>query len=60
MKNGKKRNSVRMFQAMRPMTGPDVALARRGKTAADKARRAGLKGSRREVLAQLFERRHGL
>ena len=56
----KKRDSVRIFQAVRPMPGPNAALARHGKTAADKARRAGLKGSRREVLAQLFERRHGL
>ena len=49
----KKRDSVRIFQAVRPMPGPNAALTRHGKTAADKARRAGLKGSRLEVLAQL-------
>ena len=49
----KKRDSVRIFQTVRPMPGPNAALTRHGKTAADKARRAGLKGSRLEVLAQL-------
>ncbi|WP_168185645.1 hypothetical protein [Acidiferrobacter sp. SPIII_3] len=49
----KKRDSVRIFQAIRPMSSPNAALTRYGKTAVDKARRAGLKGSRLEILAQL-------
>ncbi len=55
----KKRDSVRIFQTVRPMPGPNAALTRHGKTAADKARRAGLKGSRLEVLAQMERQQRG-
>jgi hypothetical protein len=52
----KKHDSARGFQAIRPMPGPNAALTRRGKTAADRARQhdTRLSGkSRAEVLAAL-------